>query len=185
MLRKTILLAAVVAAPFLRAAEPDDLTRTITALDTALFDSYNKCDLEKFASLIAEDVEFYHDNTGLSVGRQNLVDAMKQNICGKVRRDLVPGTLQIYPLRNYGAVEIGVHRFHHPGADDREPVGEAKFIQLWQNKDGVWKLTRVISYDHGLAEVTPRHGIQSFRPRFSQDISAYVFSSLPSTTWNN
>jgi hypothetical protein len=28
---------------------------------TALFDSYNRCDLEKFASFFADDVEFYHD----------------------------------------------------------------------------------------------------------------------------
>ena len=43
---------------------------------------------------------------------------------------------------------MGTHRFHHPGHDDAEAVGKAKFIQLWQNKDGVWKLPRVISYDH-------------------------------------
>jgi hypothetical protein len=29
-----------------------------------------------------------------------------------------------------------------------EATGEAKFIRLWQNKDGAWKITRVISYDH-------------------------------------
>jgi len=75
-----------------------------------------------------------------------VVDAVKNNICGKVTRELVLGTLEVYPMANYGAVEIGVHRFHHPGnADD---VGEAKFIHLWQNKDGVWKVTRVISFDH-------------------------------------
>ena len=27
-------------------------------------------------------------------------------------------------------------------------VGEGKFIHLWQYKDGAWKITRVISYDH-------------------------------------
>jgi hypothetical protein len=27
-------------------------------------------------------------------------------------------------------------------------VGEAKFVQLWQYKDGAWKVSRVISYDH-------------------------------------
>lgn len=51
-------------------------------------------------------------------------------------------------MKGCGAVEIGVHRFHHPGAEEREPVGEAKFIHLWQKKDGDWKITRVISYDH-------------------------------------
>jgi hypothetical protein len=54
----------------------------------------------------------------------------------------------VYPIATYGAVEIGVHRFHHPGHEDTEGVGEAKFIQLWQQKDGAWKLTRVISFDH-------------------------------------
>jgi hypothetical protein len=30
-----------------------------------------------------------------------------------------------------------------------QPVGEAKFIHLWQkDKDGGWKVTRVISFDH-------------------------------------
>jgi hypothetical protein len=50
----------------------------------------------------------------------------------------------------YGAVEIGVHRFYHP--DDKGNVGEAKFIHVWQNRDGAWKITRVISYDHGAAK---------------------------------
>jgi hypothetical protein len=54
----------------------------------------------------------------------------------------------VYPIANYGAVEIGVHRFHHPGHEDTESVGEAKFIELWQNKEGGWKLARVISFDH-------------------------------------
>jgi hypothetical protein len=49
-------------------------------------------------------------------------------------------------------VEIGVHRFHHPGTQDHDVLGEAKFIHLWQYKDGAWKITRVISYDHGLAK---------------------------------
>ena len=47
----------------------------------------------------------------------------------------------------YGAVETGIHRFHHPGHPEYD-VGDAKFIMLWQNKDGAWKVTRVISYDH-------------------------------------
>jgi hypothetical protein len=124
----------------------DSLFKTIQGLDTRLFDAYNHCDLTTFSSMVAEDVEFYHDKTGLAVGRQSLVDAVKNNICGKVTRELVPGTLEVYPIATYGAVEIGVHRFHHP--QDSSNVGEAKFIHLWQNKDGNWKITRVISYDH-------------------------------------
>lgn len=130
------------------ALSPEQLVRTLTSLDAALFDAYNSCDLEKFSALFAEDVEFYHDQGGLTTGRQSLLDSMKKNICGKVRRELVPGTLKVFPMNGYGAVQMGVHRFHHPGAEDREPVGEAQFVHLWQNKSGTWKITRVISYDH-------------------------------------
>jgi ketosteroid isomerase-like protein len=126
----------------------EELDKAITLLDTALFDSYNRCDLAKFASFFADDVEFYHDQGGVTLGKEKLTDSVKKNICGKVTRQLVPGSLQVYHMQGYGAVEMGVHRFHHPGHDDTEPVGEAKFIHLWQYRDGAWKITRVISYDH-------------------------------------
>jgi ketosteroid isomerase-like protein len=155
---KTLLLLGLLAVPIARAeAQPpqskedhDKLFQTIAALDTEVFDAYNRCDLEKLGSYFTEDLEFYHDQTGLSRSRQALVDAVKQNICGKVHRDLVEGTLEVYPLKNYGAVEIGVHRFCDPKTHEKcgEDSGVAKFIMLWQNTDGAWKVTRVISYDH-------------------------------------
>jgi len=124
----------------------EELTRAITALDKQLFDAYNTCNIEKLGTLVTDDLEFYHDKTGLAVGKQPFLDAIKKNICGEVTRELIQGSLEVYPLHGYGAVEIGVHRFRHPGDSD---VGEAKFVQLWQYKDGAWKISRVISYDHG------------------------------------
>ncbi|MGA2672017.1 MAG: nuclear transport factor 2 family protein [Terracidiphilus sp.] len=124
-----------------------ELVATITGLDAALFDAYNRCDLEKFGSSLADDLEFYHDQGGLAVGKQKTIDGVRNNICGKVRRELVPGTLEVYPIHGYGAVEMGVHRFYHPGMQPDAP-GEAKFVHIWQLKDGVWKVTRVISVDH-------------------------------------
>lgn len=147
-MRKLLTLFAL--SVFTAAAQtPDALHQTIAALDTALFDAYNKCEPEKFASFLAADLEFYHDETGLSRGAQSTVDAIRNNICGKVRRELVPGTLKVYPLKNYGAVQSGIHRFCDPkpgkcGAGS----GEARFMHLWQNSGGTWKLTRIISYDH-------------------------------------
>jgi hypothetical protein len=128
-----------------------ELDSAITALDAALFDAYNRCDLEKFASFIDENVEFYHDQGGVTLGKVALTDSVKKNICGKVTRELVPGSLHIYFMKGYGALEVGVHRFHHPGHEDTEGVGEGKFIHLWQYKDGAWKITRVMSYDHHAA----------------------------------
>jgi Domain of unknown function (DUF4440) len=130
----------------------EELTKAITTLDKELFDAYNTCDLAKLGTLVVDDLEFYHDKTGLAVGKQVFLDAIKNNICGKVTRKLVEGSLEVYPLKSYGAVEIGVHRFYHPGTQDHGDVGEAKFITLWQYKDGAWKVSRVISYDHEAAK---------------------------------
>src|SRR6202045_864486 len=127
-------------------APPETLFKTIQSLDTQLFDVYNHCDLTTLGAMGSDDLEFYHDQTGLSVGKGPFLAAIKQNICGKVERTLLPDTLEVYPLKGYGAVEIGVHRFHRP--ENSENVGDAKFVMLWQNKDGVWKVTRVISYNH-------------------------------------
>ena len=131
------------------ATTPDDLFRAVALQDAALFDAYNRCDLEKFASLLDDDIEFYHDHGGVTRGSKALTESIRKNICGQTTRELVPGSLEVYPMDNYGAIEIGVHRFHHPAAP-AEPVGEGRFIQLWQYDKGnrTWKLTRVLSFDH-------------------------------------
>jgi ketosteroid isomerase-like protein len=126
----------------------DALAQTIASLDTALFTAFNACDLQTLGSLVADDLEFFHDKDGLSVGKQAFLESTRKNICGKMRRDLVPSTLEVYPLGDYGALEIGVHRFHHPGRDDTEPVGEARFVIIWQRNGSAWKMTRTISYAH-------------------------------------
>ena len=74
------------------------------------------------------------------------IAAIKQNICGKVRRTLLPSTLEVYPIKGYGAVEVGIHRFSHP--DRPSDTGDARFVTLWRNTNGLWQVTRVISYDH-------------------------------------
>lgn len=125
----------------------DELFRAIEKLDSELFDAYNRCDLEKFGSFFPEQLEFYHDQGGLvATTREQLLAAVKQNICSKVHRELVKGSLEVYPMKGYGAVELGTHRFSHPGIDTDE--GDAKFVHLWKYEKGKWLVTRVISYDH-------------------------------------
>lgn len=133
-----------------QSSNADSLYKTVSALDSQLFSAYNTCDLKTFRALLDDNIEFYHDLTGLMVGADKVTEAIHQNICGKVTRELVPGTLEVYPIKDYGAVEIGVHRFHHPG--DPTSVGEAKFIHLWRNDNGTWKITRVLSIDHHSAK---------------------------------
>jgi len=132
-------------------ATQDELFKAIKAQDAALFGAFNTCDLKMLGEMVTDDLEFYHDLTGLAVGRKIFVESIKNNICGKVTRELVESTLEVHPLKGYGAVEIGVHRFHHPGQAN-DDTGEARFVQLWQLKDGVWRLSRVISFEHGAAK---------------------------------
>ena len=125
-----------------------ELDKTIASLDRALFDSYNRCDLPKFESFFADDVEFYHDQGGVTLGKTALTESVRKNICGKTTRELV--SMQTFYMKGYGALETGVHRFHHPGHEEIG-VGEGRFIHLWQYKGGAWNITRVISYDHHAA----------------------------------
>ena len=132
------------------AAADDTLFRQIAASDSAFFDAYNNCQLATMKSYLTSDIEFYHDQSGLS-HRPKLMDDLRKNICGKVHRDPVPGTLEVYPLKGYGAVATGLHRF----CDSRKyrtceegKSGVAKFVSLWRQENGKWRMSRVISYDH-------------------------------------
>jgi len=124
------------------------LSATISSLDTALFSAVNHCETAKLGSFFAKDAEFLHDADSPLYGRDAIVNSVKNNLCGKVERELVPGSLEVYPLKDYGAVEIGVHRFLHPGTQDHGVIGEAKFIHVWKHEADGWEITRVISYQH-------------------------------------
>ena len=102
--------------------------------------------------MLADDVEFYHDQTGLESGQQvrETFQSFTQSCPGDrgVTRELVDGSLHVYPIKDYGAIQMGVHRFRERGAPTSTV---AKFVHLWQRKDGAWRLTRVLSFDHRAA----------------------------------
>lgn len=132
-----------------------ELNQAITELDRQLFEAYNHCDLRKFDSLLADNVEFYHDQGGVTLGHTALTESVKNNICTTdTQRLLVPGTLKIYYMKGYGAIEMGVHRFLHPKTEATNGTGEASFVHLWQYKDGAWKITRALSYDHHSVQIS-------------------------------
>lgn len=145
-----VLSAAPALAQTRQSTPGEPLYQTIVSLDRALFDAYNTCELDKFSSLLADDVEFYHDVGGVLRTSAAVVDAVKKNICGKTRRDHVPGTLEVHPMDGYGALQVGVHRFCAISLKqcDGTSGGLGRYVHLWQNRDGNWKLTRIYSYDH-------------------------------------
>ena len=124
-------------------SEDSKLYKEILAIDTALFGSYNNCDLATHEALISEDLEFYHDKGGLSTSKTEYMKALKENICNKVQRTLTPDTFEVHEIAGFGAVSLGKHSFHNLVEDSHsEP---SKFITILKDTPEGWKITRVIS----------------------------------------
>ncbi|WP_299439997.1 DUF4440 domain-containing protein [uncultured Aquimarina sp.] len=130
-----------------------DLTTTILTLDTEFWKSYNSCDINKFRTFFVEDFEFYHDKGGLTAGLTKMMSSVENGLCNpenpRVRREVVKGSVAVYPLNNYGAIITGEHVFYVSENGKKERLAEiAKFTHVWQHKNEQWKMTRVLSYDH-------------------------------------
>jgi hypothetical protein len=138
------------------AQQNDDLTRTILSLDSVFWQAYNRCDVEKMETFFTKDVEFYHDKGGLTVTADSLFKSIRKGLCGnenwRLRREVIPGTLKVYPLNNYGAILSGEHLFYINEKGKEEHLdGIARFTHVWRFSDNQWKMHRVLSYDHGPA----------------------------------
>lgn len=141
------------------APTPPELTAEIRAVDTAMFDAFNHCDqpgqLEKYLAYFSPDLEFYHDNGGLALGvEQQRVETAKY-VCGKFARELVPESYAVFPIKDFGAVSRGTHRFCH--FDSGRCEGEADFLIIYRREaSGGWKVTRVVSYGHRATAAAPK-----------------------------
>jgi hypothetical protein len=123
---------------------------TVSSLDTAVFEAFNTCaspgQLQKHADFFSADVEFYHDTGGVTWSRADMLANTEKFVCGNFRRRLVPGTLRVYPIKDFGAIAQGVHEFCPFTSGSCE--GAAAFLILWRNDGGSWRITRVFSYGH-------------------------------------
>ncbi len=126
------------------------LTETLVALDSGVFESFNQCSsakaLKKHADYFASDVEFYHDNGGVTWDRDSMISNTKKNACGNYTRELVAGTFKAYPIKGFGAISQGVHRFCQ--VKTKKCEGKAEFVMIWRKTDAKWEITRVLSYGH-------------------------------------
>jgi ketosteroid isomerase-like protein len=116
----------------------------ILKLDRRYFEAYNTCDLETQAEMLSDELEFYHDQSGLMTSKLDLLEAIEQNICGKVTRELVEGSVEVYPIGEDGAVEIGLHRFFNSEEPDAPSHG-VRFVTIWRKQKDAWKMSRMIS----------------------------------------
>jgi ketosteroid isomerase-like protein len=127
---------------------PDALRQTVARLDADMFAAFNAKDVDKLMSYFADNLEFYHDKGGLSNFSQTKAGFARLFAqTPDITRTLVPGSLEVYPVKEYGAMHIGINRFCHV-ENGRDDCGNSKFAMVWQQQGGTWKITRVLSYGH-------------------------------------
>ena len=143
------------AAPLAQASEAatvphDPLFTQIAQLDSEAFDAFNRCSdpaqLQRHAGYFDANVEFYHDTGGVTWTRDAMLANTAKYVCGNFTRELVAGTLKVYPIKDFGAIAQGTHRFCQTASGKCE--GLADFAIVWRLEDGKWKITRVLSYGH-------------------------------------
>lgn len=154
--------------PKLQAQVPEsaELFKTLKTKDSLLFTiGFNTCDIRQFETLVSENFEFYHDKAGFTSSKQAFISGIKDGICKmdyKPRRELAEGSLAVYRLEKdgvvYGAIQTGTHRFYAIEKDKPEYLTSiAKFTHIWLIEEGLWKLSRAISYDHQETDKNASH----------------------------
>ncbi len=155
------LLFIVPTATLFAQATEENVSATISHLDSAFWKAYNNCDTAAYTNFIWDDVEFYHDKGGITDGAKALSQSLAKNLCSnanyRLRREAVAGTVHVYPMQKdnqlYGAVISGEHVFYITANSKPEYLdGQASFTHLWLLKDGVWKMSRILSYNHHPAD---------------------------------
>ena len=126
-------------------------------IDSLLFDEgFNKCNFIELEKLISDDFEFYHDVNGQQ-NREEFFITFRESLCSnpnfKPLRKLVPGSLEVFQLKNngeiYGAIQKGVHEFYIKEPNkDIYITNTARFTNILLLENGIWKYKRILSYDH-------------------------------------
>lgn len=127
-----------------------ELYNEIQHMDSVMFDAFNQRDVDQLMATFSEDLEFYHDLGGVTdytQTKENFIKLFENNRNTGLKRELVKGTLEVYPIKDFGAIATGKHRFCHY-ENGKLDCGTFQFAHTWQKKDGEWKVTRVLSYGH-------------------------------------
>lgn len=141
-------------------SEDSELFKTLKTNDSLLFYvGFNECDMTQFKNLTTDELEFYHDKNGVLNSKELFVNVMVNGICKKdnpykARRELVEGSLNVFPLYDngklYGAIQNGNHKFYERFEGTENAGSIAKFSHLWILDDNQWKIKRIYSFDHQL-----------------------------------
>jgi ketosteroid isomerase-like protein len=124
------------------------LYETIIKKDSILFEAFNTRDITALKSYFTDNLEVYQDNTGLR-NYEETVQAFTElfKMDYVLTRKPILESIEVYPVRNFGAIETGQHTFCHTENGKLE-CATFKFVHIWENKNGQWKVAKIITYDH-------------------------------------
>ena len=138
------------------------LAEEIQAADAAFFKAFfDTCDIATVRGYLTDDFEMFHDKDGrIATSGAEFVKATEDKCRRQAdgtdflsARRLVPATLRVYPVNNYGAISTGTHEFFAVKAGEPDRLTETgQFTIVWKEEDGRWKLARALSFDHVLAQ---------------------------------
>ncbi len=179
----TLALAQATAAPQPAPIPPlPEATEQIAERDAAMFyAAFEGCDASVVEGTLAEDFRMLHDLGGLVASNRDQFVAMMAEQCAarepgganegyKNRRLLVPGSVTVTPLGDWGMLQRGYHTFHElrmrppgaygegdPGGPTWVQTGGAYFINVWQwnAERGLFEMQETLSVDHGAAPPYP------------------------------
>jgi ketosteroid isomerase-like protein len=138
------------------------LAEEIRAADAAFFGAFfDACDVESVRRFVTDDFEMFHDKGGRVAASGAEFVKMTEEKCLRQTegtdflstRRLVPETLEVYAIDNYGAISTGTHEFFAVKRGEPNRLTETgRFTIVWKEEDGRWRLARALSYDHVLAQ---------------------------------
>lgn len=138
-------------------SKDSDLFRAFKKQDSIFFErGFNQCDLVYLENHIADDLKFYHDQSGFQ-DRNAFFENTRKYICGNSKskpiRQVDTTSLEVFPLYNngelYGVIQKGIHHFYLR-EDGKKDIwtSTAKFTSVWVLENEIWKISDVLSYDH-------------------------------------
>ena len=121
------------------AQQTGNLYQTIARMDSLLFVAFNNCDTVAAKTFFTKDLEFFHDKGGLTNFEENMRSIYKRCTSNyTVRRELVKGTMEVFPIKDYGAIQLGSHHFYFKNKGEAEKLdGTFRFVHVWKNENGV------------------------------------------------
>ncbi len=142
-----------------------EATERIASRDAELFHAaFEGCEPDTLSELVTEDFRMLHDLGGVvATSRDQFITMMEQQCAARApgganegyknRRLIVPGSVRVTPLGDWGVLQRGYHTFQEWRGEELGWVqtGGAHFINVWQwdAQGGVFRMQETISVDHG------------------------------------